>query len=147
MTYKEILQDIYRMNHRLRQVLHGEHIQRMSRSEFHILHQLVDERVGQEMMKVSDLSKSLCVSPPAVSRTIKTLEAKGWIQRVEANADRRNTYIEATDIGRESFKQMVAQFEGFMTAGLSQIPQEELKQFIEIGDRLVDVLVQQQANL
>ncbi|MDO4775316.1 MAG: MarR family transcriptional regulator [Aerococcaceae bacterium] len=147
MEYREALREIYQLNHRLRQVLHGEHVRSMSRSEFHILHQLVDQRVGSPIMKVSDLSKSLCVSPPAVSRTIKALEAKDWIQRVEAGDDRRHTYVEATEVGREAFQQMIEQFEGFMTEGLSQIPVAELEHFIDVGNRLIEILMQQQENL
>ena len=48
---------------------------------------------------VSHLAETMQVSTPAVSRFLKTLEAKGLISREAETKDRRNTLVNLTDKG------------------------------------------------
>ena len=49
---------------------------------------------------VSMITKKMCVPQPAVSRTLRSLENGGYLQREVCRSDRRNTYVSLTDAGK-----------------------------------------------
>ncbi|NLD11135.1 MAG: MarR family transcriptional regulator [Clostridiales bacterium] len=59
------------------------------------------DRHPEGTMKVSDLVRRMPAPPPAISRGLKCLEGKGYIQRVTDPKDRRNTLVYMTDEGRK----------------------------------------------
>ena len=50
---------------------------------------------------VRGLAQSLGVSKPVVTRALNTLGALGYLRRERDEADRRNIFIAATDVGHE----------------------------------------------
>jgi DNA-binding MarR family transcriptional regulator len=50
---------------------------------------------------VRGLAQSLGVSKPVVTRALNTLGALGYLRRERDDADRRNIFIAATDVGHE----------------------------------------------
>ena len=50
-------------------------------------------------ISVSELIKRACVKPSAISRTLRGLEQKGYVERVVNPEDRRNTYVVMTEEG------------------------------------------------
>lgn len=55
---------------------------------------------GNSGVNVTSLSEVLGVSTPAVSRILRSLEEKGFINRVTNKKNRRETYISLTEKGR-----------------------------------------------
>ena len=52
--------------------------------------------LNEEKVKVSTLSERMRINITAVSRTLKVLEKKNYIQRTVSAQDRRITYVELT---------------------------------------------------
>ena len=63
----------------------------------------------KEELTVSELTAKLKAKGPAVSRTLKTLEDKGYIERDVNKADRRNTYVKLTASGEQKQEEQVRQ--------------------------------------
>ena len=61
----------------------------------------------KEELTVSELTAKLKAKGPAVSRTLKTLEDKGYIERDVNKADRRNTYVKLTASGEQKHAETV----------------------------------------
>ena len=57
------------------------------------------ERKGIQV-KVSDLSDAMELPRPGVTRTVKEMEEKGYLQKIASEEDGRVTYISITDEGR-----------------------------------------------
>jgi len=57
--------------------------------------------VLEEGVKVNVIARFMHVSAPQISRTLRGLEDKGLIVRIEDPKDRRNTYIKLTEQGVE----------------------------------------------
>lgn len=74
----------------------------ISRGEFSLLKMI--QRCGllggeENAARVADVVKESKLPPPAISRTLRSLEAKGLIQRAVDRDDRRNTLVEVTRDG------------------------------------------------
>ena len=59
------------------------------------------ERKGIQV-KVSDLSDAMELPRPGVTRTVKEMEEKGYLQKIASEEDGRVTYITVTKKGSES---------------------------------------------
>ena len=69
-------------------------------------------------LKVSDISKMLHVTAPAVTQMLKNLEASGLVERNPDPTDRRVVYVTLTARGEETIKQakkgLVVPFQGLV---------------------------------
>lgn len=91
-----------------------------------------------EGVKVSWLVKKSHVPAPAVSRTLRTLEQKGFIERTVDKEDRRNTFVSLTEVGFSINREIDNIMEGFADAVFGNMGEETmqkmngyLKQFLE----------------
>lgn len=89
-------------------------------------------------VKVSWLVKKSHVPASAVSRTLRTLEQKGFIERTVDKADRRNTFVSLTEAGFSINREIDNIMEGFADAVFGNMGEETmqkmngyLKQFLE----------------
>ena len=51
--------------------------------------------------KISDISDALDLPRPGVTRTVKAMEAKGYLKKAASSEDGRITYLSLTEAGRE----------------------------------------------
>ena len=51
--------------------------------------------------KISDISDALDLPRPGVTRTVKAMEAKGYLKKISSSEDGRVTYIYLKEAGRE----------------------------------------------
>lgn len=100
------------------------------RSEMVILKSLLDaDQKGEPKLSVSELAKILYVSPPAISRKIKTLREKQFIETVTEECDRRNTYLILTTKGKAALQEDFNQVTAFFNRALARMEPEEIEQF------------------
>ncbi|MDO4431779.1 MAG: MarR family transcriptional regulator [Aerococcaceae bacterium] len=138
MDYKEATQRLYQVNQQLKRAYHGIDLTIMSRSEFHLLQPLVEQ--ADKPLKASELSQYLHVSNPAVSRTLKSLETKGWITRVDCTNDRRNSYVTLTEQGRQAFEVGRKVCDDILLKALEQLDGDSIERYIEISQQLAQAL-------
>lgn len=103
-----------------------------------VLAKLVEHQAD---MTVSQLSHRLNVSNPAISRTLKQLEVKQWIERLPHHEDRRNILVHMTEKGHDIYKQTVQLVSQQKANCLANIELAELEQFIHIGHKIADALM------
>ena len=82
-------------------------------------------------VKVSDIARYLELSAPAVSRTMKALEEKEYIERQTDKQDRRNTFVKLTKKGEEQQKAWMKSFEEFSEAIFARLGDEKSNQLLE----------------
>ena len=82
-------------------------------------------------VKVSDIARYLELSAPAVSRTMKALEEKEYIERQTDKQDRRNTFVKLTTKGEEQQKAWMKVFEEFSEAIFARLGDEKSNQLLE----------------
>ena len=90
-----------------------------------------------DLVKMSDISSYLQVTPAAVSQFIKGYEKKGWVERVVLETDRRSVYIKVSDEARQVMKSC----EKHMTESLYQfieaLGEEDAEAFLRIMEKAV----------
>lgn len=81
-------------------------------------------------VKVSDVVTCMEVPAPAVSRTLKKMEKRGFIIRTVDKDDRRNTYIEMTPKGESILKESKKIMHDFADAVLGELGEEKMNRLI-----------------
>lgn len=88
----------------------------------------------------SALATQIHMSPPAISRMLRTLEAEGYIGRSTDPQDRRNTYIRITPQGEAMLAQAKAQMFAFTSAVIDKMGCENMQTLIHLWNRLADTM-------
>lgn len=101
----------------------------ISRAEFFTMSMIMDK--GEEgKVTISELAAKAHVLPPAMSRTLRGLENKGYVERNVNKDDRRNTYVELTEAGKEITLRTRSTMRDFGHAVMNQVDEEEIKRLI-----------------
>ena len=82
------------------------------------------ERQGTQV-KISDISDTLNLPRPGVSRVVKEMEEKGYLSKHTAPTDGRITYITLTPAGKQLSQRYNEQYFQQLAPFLSEISQEE----------------------
>ena len=110
----------------------------MPKSEGFVLQVIINISEGEKGCRVSDIAKALEVSVPAISRTLKKLREKEFIESIINEKDRRNTYITITNKGRTSLERDLSKMNSLMKAVKKDLTEEELKEFCRIYDKIYE---------
>ena len=105
----------------------------LSSAEGNILLHLLTQ--GQEMGQ-EQLVEQLDVSKPAISRTLNSLEKKGYVTRQRAPDDKRAHRIRLTDKALEIGPAIEQAYNHVYATAMQGISQEELDYFIELFGRM-----------
>lgn len=84
---------------------------------------------------VSALAKHMHVTPPAISRTLRSLDAQGYIVRSPDPDDRRNMHISIAEPGLCLMKEFHERMDAFMERVLSHFTDEEFERFCELQQK------------
>ena len=93
-------EELFKAMHQFHKLRLGDIMPDISGADFWTMRNIMDK--GEDgKITISELAKKTRVLPSAISRTLKRLEEKGYVERTVNKNDRRNTYVEITDRGRE----------------------------------------------
>ena len=90
-------------------------------------------------LNVAEIASQLCISRPAVSQILGSLEEKGYITRQINPADRRRIAVRSTEEGRRVLEQSQQLFDEAADRLLASMTLEELKTLIGLMTRLTDI--------
>ena len=106
----------------------------------------IEQRVTLEIIKyeknvtLTKISNDLSKDKTTISRTLRTLENKGLIQRVESSEDKRVTFIELTQKGEETLRlseDIASEFRESLVCSLNEEERETLTKLLKkVGDGL-----------
>lgn len=116
-----------------------ERLHLIPRSELVILKSVLDaQEKGGANPSVSQIARKLYVSPPAISRKLKTLREKQLIETVTDEDDRRNTYLIATEKGKAALQENFNQVTAFLNRALARMEPEEIDQFYTLFNKIYE---------
>ena len=76
-------------------------------------------------VRISDISTALKLPRPGVTRTVKEMEDKGYLQKRSSEEDGRVTYLSITEAGKQLSATYDAQFFSRLAPLLAEIPDED----------------------
>lgn len=115
----------------------------LTRGEFMVLETLKRQqqlRPKAQGVYVSALADEVHVSAPAVSRMLKNLEGKGYVERNVDREDRRNTYIRLTVAGGGAQARAKAHMHRLMSRVLDRMGEDNLRVMLAQCERLIEII-------
>ncbi|MDL2319429.1 MarR family transcriptional regulator [Eubacteriales bacterium OttesenSCG-928-A19] len=103
-----------------------------------ILAQHQREHPCAEGLYGGELAARMHVTPPAVSRMLRHLEEKGFIERTVDTQDRRNTYIRLTRVGEAVRERKKEEMAAFMEGVIAEMGEDNMRQLLALWNRLID---------
>lgn len=100
----------------------------VTQAEFVVMKMISDHKdacgCGMQISKLAEATRTL---PPAVSRTLKGLEEKGYVVRSVSESNRRSAYVDLTQSGKDVFWEAEKIIETFAENVFSRVDEEELE--------------------
>lgn len=91
-------------------------------------------------VKQDDIVSGVAVSKPAISRTVISLEKKGYVTREHSTADKRVYLVYLTEKARREEGFIQKQYADLVTVAAAGIPEDKVEEFIEIFHQVADNL-------
>ena len=91
-------------------------------------------------VKVSDISDALHIPRPGVTRTVKEMEAKGYLCKHTSQTDGRVTYISITQAGKELSQVYNKQYFDRLVPLLQDISEEDARCTIQTIERFYRIM-------
>lgn len=131
---------LFTMMHRFRRMQLAERLGMLPRSEHMILEMLLPCEscggAGDASLSAACMARRLHISPPAVSRTVRSLRARGLIDAETDPDDRRNTRIRLTPAGHAVLQTDRGRMDALLEQAAARLTPGELDRFFETFDRL-----------
>lgn len=126
---QEVCEGLVRSMERLSRLNPDKVIEGLSPPEFSVLC-CVGEfplKNGGRPSSVADIASMMKVSVPAVSRTLRSLQEKGWIERTVDEFDRRSVRVTLTPTGEEMMRANMKRVVEVLNRILSVFTPEEIR--------------------
>ena len=91
-------------------------------------------------VKIADSSDSLNRPRPGVTRTVKEMEAGGYLQKKTSQNDGRVTYISITEAGRTLSQTYDTEYFSALAPSLDTITEEDARQMIQTMETFYQIM-------
>ncbi len=108
-----------------------------------VIHQL-ECRNGR--VKISDVSTMLNLPRPGVTRTVKEMEAKGYLKKIASEEDGRIMYITITDAGEKLSEKYNRQFFGSLSESLGDISDADADCTIRTIEKIYEIMCERKGH-
>ena len=98
-------------------------------------------------VKVSDISDTLKVPRPGVTRTVKEMEEKGYLKKYSSEEDGRITYIAITQEGEALSKKYDKNYYDRLAEHLDDITEEEADCMIQTIEKFYKVMSERRVDI
>lgn len=122
--------------------------QTMPAAEFHTMFSIrsLTEEENTDAIPVSRLLDKNSVTPQAMSKMLKTLETKGYIERHTSQANRRNTLVTITPKGQRLLEVTEENAITFVSEMEKKIGADKMNEFFELSDMFFSALEEVRDN-
>lgn len=98
-------------------------------------------------VKVSDISDSLGLPRPGVTRTVKEMEAKGYLRKQASANDGRVTYIFITDAGKQLSQTYNERYFNRLAPFLNDIPEADAECTVRTIEKLYQIMSERRISI
>lgn len=108
-------------------------------SEITLLYRALDYHSDRkENISVAEAARQMDVSVPFVSKTLKRLAEKGYVERVSDENDRRCVRISVTSDGEEIVHKFFIKLFSVLNTAMSEFSRDEIETMIDLYGRVIN---------
>lgn len=141
---EELKQSLFRVAGRFHKLHIYSRFQGVSHQEYLILElvgKYMQEHQDRQGVYISELIRIQKTSPPAISRTLRSMEEKGWIKKETDANDRRNTIIRLTAAGEKKRQKAADEVDEFINSVIARLGEDKLVKMIDIWEQMEDIML------
>ena len=97
-------------------------------------------------VKISDISDAMNLPRPGVTRTVKEMEAKGYLHKFASKEDGRVTYITVTKKGSELSQKYDEQYFDSLLPYMEEIPDEDAECMIQTIEKFYQIMCERRKH-
>ena len=127
----KLYEELFRSMNQFRKLKFSEMFPEVCKTDYFVLCTIMDKGENGQIT-ISELAARAKMLPPAISRTLKGLEERGYVERNVNKNDRRNTYVELTEAGRQTMSD-------FGKSVMSQVDEADMKRLISYLDNIYHI--------
>lgn len=101
----------------------------------------------KENVCVSDIGEALKLPRPGVTRTVKDMTEKGYLEKITSNKDGRIVYITVTEKGENLSRKYDRDYFSDLALDLSEISEEDAICMIQTIEKLYKIMIERGRNL
>ena len=98
------------------------------------------EVLESQGVKVSDISEALALPRPGVTRTVKEMEAKGYLKKTASEEDGRVLYLFITEEGKKLSEKYNERFFNALAPFMETIPEADAECMIQTIEQLYQIM-------
>lgn len=135
----KLYEELFRAMNQFRKLKFAEMFPMINRTDFFVMCTIMDKWGEWKDYHFRNLHPEQKMLPSAISRTLKGLEERGYVERNINKNDRRNTYVELTAEGErltEEARQIMADFGKSV---MSQVDEADMKHLISYLDNIYHI--------
>ena len=97
-------------------------------------------------VKVSDISDALSIPRPGVTRTVKEMEAKGYLRKLTSQEDGRITYISITEEGSALSKKYDEEYFTDLASSMEDISEADAEVMIRTIEKFYQIMCERRTQ-
>ena len=98
------------------------------------------------LVRVSDLSEALGLPRPGVTRTVKEMEAKGYLHKQVSAEDGRVTYLSLTEAGQQLSRKYDADYFQELAPWMDRISEEDAECMIATIETFYQIMAERRTS-
>jgi DNA-binding MarR family transcriptional regulator len=96
---------------------------------------------GKDSLSINELASIVLAKQPTVTKLVGRMQGAGWVQRVDATHDKRQSLVSLTPAGQRKVKPLLAQARAHETQVTAEIGLAEIAQLKKVLERMIAVRV------
>lgn len=116
-------------------------------SHIHYLDTIQELEQRGVRVKISDISDALHLPRPGVTRTVKVMERKGYLQKVASAEDGRVTYLTLTEAGRQLSHTFDEQYFQSLAPYMEEISEADAECMIRTIEQFYRIMSERRVSL
>lgn len=98
------------------------------------------------LVRVSDLSEALGLPRPGITRTVKEMEAKGYLHKQVSAEDGRVTYLSLTEAGKQLSRKYDADYFQELAPWMDRISEEDAECMIATIETFYQIMAERRTS-
>lgn len=142
MLENDLVHKMFQFQYNMARISYWDIVDNLAKSEYILMRKIATCHENNHRLTLTQIAHELQLSNPAISRTVKNIEAKQWIVRENDEDDRRNSFVVLTPLGEAELKKASSVIHQVMQEALNKVGEKEMLEFFELGNTIHEAMLE-----